>query len=83
MNKKQKSSTRLFPHPEIVDNLHKKLLKTGGLKIVGFGMFNLKRMKGIKNGVHPYSGKRQNFPPYTKISFKPVKKLKESIQSWK
>ncbi len=39
--------------------------------------------KGVKNGINPHTQKRQNFPPMTKVSFKPVKKLKEDIQLWK
>ncbi len=79
-NKSQKYITKLFPHPDTVDQLKKQLVKSRGIKITGFGMFNLKKTKGVKNGIHPYSGKRQNFPPYIKITFRPVKSLKEAIK---
>jgi len=82
-NIKQKSIIKLTPHPTLVEELQKQIIKNGGLKITGFGMFKLKRTKGSKNALNPYSQKRQKFSPKTKVSFKPVKSFKEKMQKWK
>ena len=82
-NKSQKSIVRLSPHPALVKQLSQQLIKHGSLKITGFGIFKLKRTKGSKRALNPYSQKFQSFPPKTKIVFKPIKSLKEEIQKWK
>jgi nucleoid DNA-binding protein len=82
-NKLQKSIVRLSPHPALVKQLSAQLIKHGSLKITGFGIFKLKRSKGSKKALNPYTQKFQSFPPKTKIVFKPIKSLKEDIQKWK
>ena len=68
---------------DFLEMLYTTLLQNGGVKITGFGMFTLTRTKGIKNGMNPYSLKRMNVPPFTKIKFRPVKKLRDTVQKWK
>lgn len=68
---------------ELLKVLYECLLQHGGVKITGFGMFKLVRTKGIKQGMNPYTLKRMNVEPFTKIKFRPVKKLKDDIQKWK
>ena len=81
-NIKQKSIIKLSPHPTLVEDLQNQIIKHGGLKITGFGMFKLKRTKGSKNALNPYSQKRQKFSPKTKVSFRPVKSFKDKMQKW-
>ncbi len=79
----QKSIIKLSPHPNLVEQIQKQIIKHGGVKITGFGMFKLKRTNGSKNALNPYTQKRQKFSPRTKISFRPVKSFKDKIQTWK
>ena len=65
-----------------MEDLQNQIIKHGGLKITGFGMFKLKRTKGSKNALNPYSQKRQKFSPKTKVSFRPVKSFKDKMQKW-
>lgn len=81
-NEKQKSIIKLGPHPKLVKQLQSQILKYGGLKIVGFGIFKLKRMKP-RIGFDPNKKQRVKFPAYTKITFTPTKTLKDKIQIWK
>lgn len=81
-NIKQKSILKLTPHPKLVNDLQKHIIKHGGLKITGFGMFKLKRTNGSKNALNPYTQKRQKFLPKTKVSFKPVKSFHIKMQKW-
>jgi len=83
MNKRQKAIIKLTPHPTLVEQLIKQIIKFGGLKITGFGMFKLKRTNGSKNALNPYTQKRQKFLPKTKVSFRPVKSFNKQIQKWK
>lgn len=82
-NIKQKAIVKLSPHPSLVDQLQKQIIKHGGLKITGFGMFKLKRTNGSKNALNPFTQKRQKFLPKTKINFRPVKSFKDKMQKWK
>lgn len=82
-NIQQKSIVKLTPHPQLVEQLIKQLIKHGGLKITGFGMFKLKRTNGSKNAFNPHTRKRQRFLPKIKVSFRPVKSFKDEIQKWK
>lgn len=83
MNTPQKKIIRLKPHPALAEQLQDEILKNGGLKITGFGIFKLKRTKGSKNALNPYTQKRQRFSPKTKITFKPVKDFKDKLQRWR
>ncbi len=83
MNKQQKSIIKLSPHPQLVGQLIKQIMKHGGLKITGFGMFKLKRTNGSKDALNPFTQKRQKFLPKTKVTFHPVKNFKDAIQTWK
>lgn len=81
-NKKQKSIIKINPHPHVVEQLKTQLVKNGGLKITGFGVFDLKRMKAHTN-FNPGANKFEKFPAYVKINFLPTKSLKQAIQKWK
>lgn len=79
-NKSQKSIIQ--SDPQFLNLLCKCLLKYGSVKIDDFGIFKLIRTKGIKNGMNPFTQKRMNTPPFTKIKFRPTVKLKNKIQKW-
>lgn len=80
-NTKQRSIVK--PDDSLLKLLLACLIKEGGVKIIGFGIFKLKRMKAVKNGFNPFTKKRQSYPAYTKITFTPSKQLKQLIQRWK
>jgi nucleoid DNA-binding protein len=80
-NKTQKSIIKI--DDTLLAELYDCLLQYNGVKITGFGMFTVIKTKGIKQGVNPFTRKRQNFPPYFKIKFRPVKALKDEIKKCK
>lgn len=82
MNKLQKAIIKLTPHPILVEDLIERIVRHGGLKITGFGIFKLKKTKGTKNGYNLYTKKRDKFSPRVKVTFRPVKKFKTAIQKW-
>lgn len=80
-NKTQKSI--ICADRKFIEFIHECLLKHGEVKITGLGIFKLVRTKGIKSGMNPFTLKVQNFPPWTKMKFRPTIKLKQKIQKWK
>ena len=82
-NKLQKSIIKLDPYPQLVEQLQDEMIKSGGLKITGLGVFKIKQTKGTKNGYNPYSKKRQHFKPKIKVLFKPAKSFNDKLQKCK
>lgn len=80
-NKTQKSIIDL-KDKTLIQAFHNHLLRYGGFKLTGFGVFDLKKMKAHK-GFNPYTKKVEHFPEYIKITFTPNKFVKELIQKWK
>ncbi len=80
-NKTQKAIINLKDRT-IIDVFKKNLLSYGGFKLVGFGIFSLKRMKP-KEGFNPFTKESETFESNVKLSFSPTKKLKDEIQVWK
>lgn len=81
MNKKQPATIKVDKN--FNDTISAYLLNKGSVKIIGLGIFKLKRMPEVKNGYNGFKKVYQNFPEYTKVIFTPTVKLKELIQQWK
>jgi len=80
-NKPQKATIKV--DPKFITTLSAYLLKNGSVKIIGLGIFKLKRMKAIKKAFNPFTGQHDSFPAYTKMTFTPTFQLKERIQQWR
>lgn len=80
-NSTQRSIVKLAPHPFLVMELERTIVRFGGLKIIGFGIFKVQKMKA-KTGFNPYTKKPAKFPAYNKITFTPSSHLKKAIQKW-
>jgi len=80
-NKKQPATIKVDKN--FTDAITAYLLTKGSVKIIGFGIFKLKRMRPIKKGFNPFTGEYDSFSAYTKIVFSPTIKLKEKIQQWR
>ena len=80
MNKKQGVIMK-FKDDFFLKQLKSLLIKTGKIKIVGLGIFELKRI-AEREGYGVNDGKRITIPAHNKISFRPTKQLKDSIQEY-
>lgn len=78
-NKKQSAIIRVSD--ELIDLLIHRIVTKGGVKIINFGIFKLK--KGKTTGFNPYTQKKQKFRSNIKIKFTPCRQLKLDIQKWK
>ncbi len=79
-NTKQKSIIDL-KDKTLIEVFTRHLLRYGGFKLVGFGVFSLK--KAVTSGFNPYTKKRGKSKKYVKVNFTASKNLKEFIQTWK
>jgi nucleoid DNA-binding protein len=80
MNKKQKVVLK-FKDDSFVNQLMSLLMRTGKVKIVGLGIFEIKKI-AEREGYSVNDGKRIIIPAHSKIAFRPTKKLKDSIQEY-
>jgi len=80
MNIKQKVVLK-FKDDSFVTQLMSLLMRTGKVKIVGLGIFELKRI-AEREGYSVNDGKRIKISAHNKIAFRPTKKLKDSIQEY-
>ena len=56
------------------------LARTGEVKLPGFGSFRAKALPERK-GINPLTGKKTTFAPGVRVSFKPGKPLKETVEN--
>jgi len=56
------------------------LARTGEVKLPGFGSFRAKAVPERK-GINPLTGKKTAFAPGVRVSFKPGKPLKETVEN--
>jgi len=56
------------------------LARTGEVKLPGFGTFKAKAVPERK-GVNPLTGKKVTFAPGVRVSFKPGRPLKETVEN--
>lgn len=80
MNKKQKVVIK-FKDDAFVKQLSSLLLKTGKVKVVGLGIFEVRAVVE-REGYDVNSTKRITFPAFNKIGFRPTKALKDLMQEY-
>jgi len=56
------------------------LARTGEVKLPGFGTFRAKAVPE-RRGINPLTGKKTTFAPGVRVSFKPGKPLKETVEN--
>lgn len=76
-NKPQKATVRL-PN-ELRDGISKGLKKHGKIKVVGLGIFELKKVKK-RRGRNPATGDIMDMPAYQKIKYHPTAALKSAFK---
>ena len=79
-NKKQKVTMR-FKNDAFVTQLSDLLMKAGKVKIVGLGIFEIKKV-AAREGYSVANGERITIKEHNKVTFRPTVKLKENIQSY-
>ncbi len=70
-----------FKDPTFSDQLESLLLERGKVKVQGIGIFEVKHLKERK-GHNPHTGGEMMIPAQNKISFRPTKKLKDTVQKY-
>lgn len=83
MAEKRGPKIRTVTQTVSLQQLLSELLVEGKVRVEGFGIFGLKKMRPRHNAFNPGSAKFQYFPGYTKITFIPNKLLKAEIKSWR
>lgn len=76
-NKKQVCTSYLSK--ELSDQVKDGLVKYGKIKVVGLGIFQLRKVPS-RLGRNPQTGEIMTIPEYTKIKFFPTKSLRDSIR---
>jgi len=79
-NVKQKVILK-FKDDSFVSHLTSLLLKAGKVKIVGLGIFEIKRIPA-REGYNVGTGERFIIPEHNKVSFRPNQKLKDLAQEY-
>lgn len=70
----------IIRNDELVDMLMLFITKYGGVKISGFGTFNIQKMPARKRAFNPFTKKYHTSKSYNKIKFTPSIILKNKIQ---
>lgn len=60
------------------DALARAVVRHGKVKVVGFGIFEVKRIPA-RRGRHPQTGEVTEIKAYYKVKFRPTKSLKEAV----
>ncbi|MDX1641312.1 MAG: HU family DNA-binding protein [Balneolaceae bacterium] len=76
-SKQSESSANSFIH-ELVQIIESGLKQSGSVSISGFGKFELRWMKE-RPGINPQTGEEITIPGQNKVSFKPFKALRETV----
>lgn len=77
MNTSQSSIVKI---PEVfLAEIRAAIIQTGKVKVTGLGIFETRRIAGHP-GRHPVTGQIVDFPPHTRIKFRPTSSLYRDAQ---